>query len=380
MIVGRDHVTLVGIDASRAVRPTRTGTEVYSLQLLSALLRRPSPLRYRLYLDRAPGPDFPRSDRAELQVIPSPRLWTHLRLGLEIRRHRPDALFVPAHVIPIGCPVPAVVTIHDVGYLWYRSAYTPLAWLLLHLGTIQNVRAACRIVVDSQATARDLIQHFRVPAERIRVAYLGAPPAREVAPDPTVPARYGLPARYFLFVGTLQPRKNLDRLLRAFATLVARQTVPLGLALAGQPGVGTHELRWLAVTLGITERVHWLSYVPSADLAELYAGAVAFVFPSRYEGFGLPVLEAMAQGTPVIASTASSLPEIVGSAGLLVAPDDVTGLAQAMALLLEDRAARERLVTAGRQRLATFSWERCAREVEVALAEASGTDVAGPVD
>ncbi|MGH2459907.1 MAG: glycosyltransferase, partial [Chloroflexota bacterium] len=164
---------LVGIDASRAGRAIRTGTEGYALHLIAALLQRPSGNRYRLYFDQEPFSDFPFAERAEHRVIKFPRLWTHVRLATEVIRRRPDLLFVPSHVIPLGCPVPAVVTIHDVGYLWNRSAYTPLAWVLLHLGTLQNARSARRIVADSRATARDLIAHFGVPPERIQVAYLG---------------------------------------------------------------------------------------------------------------------------------------------------------------------------------------------------------------
>lgn len=366
----RGEAVLIGIDASRAGRALRTGTEGYSLHLIAALLRRSGRYRFRLYFDRVPTADFPLSGHAEVRIIPSPRLWTQLRLAAELLRRRPDVLFVPAHVIPFICPVPAVATIHDVGYLWHRSAYSPTAWILLHLGTLQNARAARRIVVDSQATARDLITHFGVDRSRIHVAYLGAPPVREVSPDPSIAALYGLPSRYLLFVGTLQPRKNLGRLLEAFACLPPSTRSSISLVLAGRPGVGAARLRARAQALGIAERVIWLSYVAEEHKPSLYAGAQALVFPSLYEGFGLPVLEAMAWGTPVIASTSSSLPEVVGEAGLLVDPYDVDALAGSMAHVLEDAALRERLIAAGRARAAQFTWERCAAEVEVALQEA----------
>lgn len=361
---------LVGIDASRAGRAVRTGTEGYALHLIAALLQRSGRTRYRLYFDRQPPPDFPYPERAEHRVIRFPRVWTHLRLSAELARRRPDLLFVPAHVIPIVCPVPAVATIHDVGYLWHRSAYTPLSWMLLHLGTLQNARAARRIVVDSRATARDLIKHFGVAESRIRVAYLGGPSVRDVTPDPEVIARYRLPPRYFLFVGTLQPRKNLTRLLEAFARISSSSGSSVGLVLAGRPGVGASHLPARAEALGLTDRVTWLSYVAEEHKPSLYAGARALVFPSLYEGFGLPVLEAMAWGTPVIASNVSSVPEVAGEAGLLVDPYDVDGLAQAMARILDDAALRERLIAAGRERAALFTWDRCAAEVEAALDDA----------
>ncbi len=365
---------LVGIDASRAVRPIRTGTEWYSVHLIAALLRRRSSYCYRLYLDRPPGDLFSRESDAEQRIIPLQLGWTHFRLSAEVVTRRPDLLFVPSHVIPAVCPVPAVVTIHDVGYLWHRSAYRPLAWLLLHLGTLWNARTGRIIIADSQATARDLTTYFGVAPERLRVAYLGGPPVEDVPPRPEILARYGLPPRYFLFVGTLQPRKNVARLIRAFAQ-VARQDGDVVLALGGQAGRGADALRGLIDRLGLGDRVRWLGYLPDADRPSLYAGAAAFVFPSLYEGFGMPVLEAMAWGAPVIASTTSSLPEVVGDAGLLVDPYDVDGLARAMAEVMTDPKLRERLLIAGRRRAATFSWDRCAGEVEAAFADALGTGV-----
>ncbi len=358
---------LVGIDASRAIRPVQTGTEIYSRQLIAALASRPTSNRYRLYVDRNPGSLLPTGERTETRIIPLERAWTHLRLGFDLVRDPPDLLFVPSHVVPLVCRVPSVVTIHDVGYLWYRSAYSPLAWILLHLGTIRNARGARRIVVDSRATANDLIHHFGVPANRLHVAYLGGPNVEEIAPDPSVRARYGLAERYFLFVGTLQPRKNVPGLLRAFAELRRRMAGPVDLVLVGQPGRGEADLRTLARKLGVEDYVRWLGYVPATDRPSLFASASALVFPSLYEGFGLPPLEAMAWGTPVITSNTSSLPEVVGDAGILVNPRDVTELANAMARILDDLTLRERLIAAGRVQAARFTWDRCASDVELAF-------------
>lgn len=364
----RLNAPTIGLDASRAARPLVTGTEAYSRQLIAALLDRPSDLRYRLYANRPLTEIIPLSPRAEHRVISAPYLWTHLRLGAELARRPPDLLYVPSHVVPIRCPVRSVVTIHDVGYLWHRSAYAPLAWLLLHLGTRHNARTARRIIADSQTTARDLIAHFGVAPERVRVAYLGGPPVQDLVVDRAVLERYGLPERYFLFVGTLQPRKNLDRTLRAFAQ-VARHDPDVTLALAGAAGRAAATLAKRIHDLGLGDRVRLLGYVPAADLPTLYAGAVGFVFPSLYEGFGLPALEAMAWGAPVIASTTSSLPEVVGGAGILVDPYDAAGLAAAMARLLDDHRLRAKLVAAGQERARCFTWERCAESVEDVLRE-----------
>jgi glycosyltransferase involved in cell wall biosynthesis len=360
---------LVGIDASRAVRPIVTGTEEYSRQLIAALARRPSGNRYRLYIDREPATPIAMGTSVETRLIRFPRLWTQLRLSGELRRYPPDLLFIPSHVIPLVCAVPAVVTIHDVGYLWNRSAYRPLAWVLLHLGTILNARKARLIVADSEATAADLAHHFSVPREKVRVAYLGGPvvdPDR--LPEPA-PRQLSRPSRFFLFVGTLHRRKNLSRLLRAFARVRQSSNDQIGLVIAGADGAGAASLRVLADRLGIAGAVSWVGYVSEAERRALFAEAMAFVFPSLYEGFGLPVLEAMAWGTPVISSNASSLPEVVGSAGLLVDPLDVDELATAMLRVLDEPGLRSRLVEAGLARASQFTWDRCAEVVERAFIE-----------
>src|SRR5262249_13108037 len=193
----------------------------------------------------------------------------------------------------------------------------------------------------------------------------------EAPPEPIDRSRYGLPARYFLFVGTLQPRKNLSRVLRAFARLSATGEGSLGLALAGAAGVGSPDLRRQVDELGSAERVRWLGYVAQGDVPGLYAGATAFVFPSLYEGFGLPVVEAMAWGTPVITSSVSALPEVAGDAAVLVDPYNVEGLARAMQRLLDDAGLRDGLIAAGRQRARRFTWERCAEDVEAVVDEAT---------
>jgi glycosyltransferase involved in cell wall biosynthesis len=362
---------LIGVDATRAIRPVQTGTESYSHHVIEALLARPTEYHYRLYVDRDPGSLLPTSDRSDIRVVKLGHLWTHAGLGVEVLRRPPDLLFIPSHVMPLVCRPPAVAVIHDIGYLWYRSAYTPLAWLLLHLGTIRNARGAARIVVDSQATARDVIRHLGVLPARIRVAYLGGPAVRQVDPDPALQQRYDLPQRYFLFVGTLQPRKNVPLLLRAFALARRRSRGRVALALAGQAGLGADALKSLTGKLGISDDVRWLGYVPSEDRPGLYAAAAAFVFPSLYEGFGLPAVEAMAWGTPVIASNTSSLPEVVGDAGILVDPRDVDALAEAMTRVLDDSALSERLVTAGRVQAAHFRWEACAEVIESTFAESA---------
>lgn len=364
----------IGVDASRAARAWRTGTENYSLYLIRALAAQGERHRFRLYFNEPPAEGLlARDERIEWRIMPFPRLWTHARLSYEMICQPPDVLFVPAHVLPIVHPRRSVVTIHDVGYLRYPQMHPRASRLYLDWSTRWNVRAAAHLVADSEATREDLIRFYRADPAKITVAYpAGTPglaPVEDEARLAEVRARYGTGEAYFLYVGTLQPRKNLGALLEAYARLLARGQLPkeVRLVLAGRPG-------WLCE--GILARAHQADlagqvilpgYVATEDLAALLSGALAFVFPSWYEGFGLPVLEAMICGAPVIASNTSSLPEVVGDAALLINPAEVEDLAQAMVRLYDDEALRKDLSRRGRERARAFSWEACAARVLTVL-------------
>jgi glycosyltransferase involved in cell wall biosynthesis len=371
---------LIGIDASRAVVARRTGTEFYSVRLIESLLALDVDHRFRLYFNEPPLEhdwlavglaDGMR--RIERRFIPFPRLWTHLRLGLEVARHPPDVLFVPSHVLPLWTHPPAVVTVHDLGYLYFPEAHPARQRWYLNWSTAHNARTARVVIADSQATRDDLVRHYEIPVDKIRVAYPGfdedlAPVTDERRLD-AVRRRYGIRAAYFLHLGTLQPRKNLLRLVQAFARLPFRQEAQL--VLAGKAGWLYDDLFAEVGRLNLEEQVLFPGYVEDEDKAALLSGATAFVFPSLYEGFGFPVLESQACNTPVVCADSSSLPEVSGAAALHVAPTDITGLAQAMARLWEDGALRDRLVAQGRRNVERFSWQVCAETVMVALEAAA---------
>jgi glycosyltransferase involved in cell wall biosynthesis len=370
---------LIGIDASRATAARRTGTEMYSLHLIRALLAQGEGHRFRLYFNQAPAPGlFPGG--ADKRVMPFPRLWTHLRLSREMKSAPPDVLFVPSHVLPVVHPPRCVVTVHDLGYHYYPEAHTLFQNVYLRWSTRYNARTATRILADSDATREDLLRYYGIPEERITVVYPGRDETLMPVKDPqalnVVRDRYGLSAPYFLYVGTLQPRKNLVRLVHAFAALTSasrarseptdgradRVSEPL-LVLAGQKGWLYEEILANVRKLGLEDRVILTGYVQDADLPGLLSGALAFVFPSLYEGFGLPVLEAMACGTPVICSNVSSLPEVGGDAALQIDPLDTEALAEAMRQVSADEGLRTTLVERGYEQVLRFSWQRCASQV-----------------
>jgi glycosyltransferase involved in cell wall biosynthesis len=363
---------LIGVDASRTTVARRTGTEIYSLHLIRELLALEGASRFRLYFNQAPSGDL-FLGAAEWRVMPFPRLWTHLRLSWEMLAHPPDLLFVPSHVLPLLHPRRSAVTVHDLGFLYHPEAHTLSQNLYLRWSTRHNAHAATRILADSQATCRDLVHHYSIPDSKIAVVYPGRDETLAPVAEPdllsAVRARYGLAGPYLLYVGTLHPRKNLVRLVQAFGSLLRSSTddsrapvAGLQLVLAGQRGWLYDDILDQVRRLGLSDRVVLPGYVPDADLPALLSGALAFIYPSLYEGFGLPLLEAMACGTPVICSNASSLPEVAGDAALLVDPTDTEALADALARLVADEGLRRELVERGFRQMRRFSWRRCAEE------------------
>jgi len=361
----------IGIDASRTTVARRTGTEGYALNLIRAMLDRGAAHDFLLYFRDQPAPDL--LGGGTRRVIPFPRLWTHARLSFELLTgRRPDVLFVPAHVLPLVAlanPLPSVVTVHDLGYKYFPEAHPLTQRLYLDWSTRFSARSATRLLTDSQATRHDLRHFYRIPADKIAVVYPGRDETLHRVDPAPVRAKYHLPGDYLLHVGTLQPRKNLIRLIEAVQLVMLRDHSPLvTLVLAGRPG-------WLSAPILAKAREHAgtvrvLEYVPDEDLAGLYSGARAFVFPSLYEGFGFPVLEAMACGAPVICSNTSSLPELAGEAALLVDPLDTSALASAILRILSEADLCGRLVEKGSAQIQKFSWTKAAREALAVLEEA----------
>jgi len=372
---------LIGIDASRTTVARRTGTENYALSLtreLLALGRDPVEHRFRLYFNDPPPPGLV-DGRAEQRVIPFPRLWTHLRLSWEMVTRPPDLLFVPAHVLPLIHPRCSVVTVHDLGYFYYPEAHTRFQNSYLRWSTRYSARAAARVLADSKATRDDLVRHYHIPANKIVVVYPGRDenllPVTDLAVRSAVRARYGLTGRYFLHVGTLQPRKNLIRLLHAFAALLASDVElaasDLQLVISGKKGWLYDDLMAEVHKLGPAAegRVILTGYVPDADLPALLSGALAFCFPSLYEGFGFPVIEAMSCGAPVVCSNVSSLPEVAGDAALMVDPMDVASLTAALGRIAGDEELRCGLTERGFRQAGRFSWRQSAQQVLGVLEE-----------
>ncbi len=374
---------ILGVEASRALRPAgqRTGTERYARQLITALAQLlaalPSPPMLRLYSDVAPdAAACAACPGAEWRVIPSPRLWTHVRLSLEMWQHPPDWLFVPAHVLPLRRPPRTLVTIHDLGYLVFPDAHDARQRWYLDWSTRWNARVATHLLADSHATAHDLRTRLGVEATRITVVYPGfdpsplPPPRRhDAAHNTAVLARYGVRPPYVLAIGTLQPRKNLVRLAAAFGQTLARwqnerpaQAAPQ-LVLAGKPGWLADQVLPPIERLGLGEHLRITGFAPDADLVVLLTNAAALAFVSLYEGFGFPILEAQASGVPVLTANTSSCPEVAGNGALLCDPLDVASIAQGLWRLLTEPDLTQTLRQTGAENVHRFAWSTAARQV-----------------
>jgi glycosyltransferase involved in cell wall biosynthesis len=364
------HHHIIGIDASRAARVQRTGTETYSLELTKAITNQVSPpYRLRLYTPYPPQhSDWPNSPQMETCVIAWPRLWTHLRLAIELYRRPPNVLFVPGHVLPLYCPVPAIVTVHDLGYLRYPETHRPFDRWYLNWTTRRHCRVAQHILADSLATKRDLLDFYGADPDRISVVYLGRDETLSPVADPATivkaKSRYNIKGDYLLYLGTLHPRKNLVRVIDAFHTAVkSLQNEALSLVLAGRRGWMYDKIFERVQRLGLEKQVIFPGYVDEETKPALLSGALAYVFPSLYEGFGLPVLEAMACGVPVLTSNCSSLPEVAGQAALLVNPNSTAEITDGLIQLIANVHLRHQLIEQGYRQVEKFSWRSAATQV-----------------
>jgi glycosyltransferase involved in cell wall biosynthesis len=263
-------------------------------------------------------------------------------------------------------PKRLVVTIYDLSFITHPELHLPANVAHCLAGTRLAIEQADAIIAISEHTRRDLLERLDAPAERITVTPLAHDPdfARVVDPRRLDAARkrYALPEQFVLFLGALEPRKNLLRLLDAYAALPAGLRHDVGLVVAGMSGWLNDPIRERVAELGLDKSVHFPGYVDAGDLSALYSLATALAYPSLYEGFGLPVLEAMACGTPVLTSNVSSLPEVAGDAAMLVDPADVESIAAGLRELLESASRRSALAARGMARAAAFSWDRCARQ------------------
>lgn len=356
----------IGIDA-RLTYYTQGGIAQYTQHLIRALAALDTPHEVLILHSR--------KDQRNLAAAPNQRrvaCWTpaHHRferaaLAVELLPHRLDLLHSPDFIPPYGGRYRSVITVHDLAFLHYPGFLTAESRRYYNGQIAAAVRRADHIIADSEATRSDVIELLGVPPGKVSTVLMAADERfRPATPEAIAQMRnrHGLPEDYSLFLGTFEPRKNLGGLLRATALLRADLPDAPPLVVAGRRGWLYEEAFALCSELGLDGFVIWLEDAPFEDFPALYSGAQVFCLPSFYEGFGLPPLEAMACGTPVVVSDRASLPEVVGDAGLLVDPDDPASIADGLRRVLTDPALAADLRRRGREQAARFSWRETARQ------------------
>ncbi len=289
-------------------------------------------------------------------------LWEQAIWPFELARNKYSLVHSLAFVSPLLNRVPSIVTVYDLSFILYPEYFRPLNRMYLKWGTRMSVARARRVIAISESTRGDLVRLMGIPAQKIDVV----PPGVEAEFFGARSSEWlyefkrarGLPDHFLLYLGTLEPRKNIPTLVRAFMRARNRYNLPHQLVLAGGRGWKDQEITQVLEEAG--SAVIRPGFVPQAELPDWYRAADAFIYPSRYEGFGMPVLEALAVGTPVITSNCSSLPEAIGDAGIMVDPSDQDALAEAIVQVLTNQALREELAERGPLRARTFTWERAA--------------------
>ena len=359
------------------------GINGYIANLLRALPDADPTLRYTVFA----GPQATVPEGTRLRVRrgawrterPLARIaWEQIAQPVALARTRPDLAHQLAFVAPVLSRVPFVVTVYDLSFVRYPERLPAARRWYLRLLTRRSCQRARRVIAISRSTAADLTAIFGVPAERIDVAVPGV--GEEFTPLPRTEveafrAEKGLPARFFLFLGTLEPRKNLPVLLRAYAALPASDREAVHLVLAGGRGWMTGEIERTLEQHDLARTVHRPGYVPAEDLPLWYNAAEALVYPSVYEGFGLPVVEAMACGTPALGADSSSLPEAAGDVGRCVPPHDEAAWTEALAQTMHDQTWRVEAGERGRTHAQQFTWARTAAQTVASYRRALGETV-----
>lgn len=364
-------MTTYGIAVNSLNASRHTGVERYLAELLRAMMRTPLNADERVVLYAAAVPKgFAQLPQGwEWRILPFQKGWTHVRLAWELFRHPPDVFFNPTHEVPRGIrrKTRVVTTVHDLAFarfpgLYPRTAMRRQAWALR-----RAVARSSTLLAISDTTRRDLVERYHVPEERIAVAPLGVHASQFAgAASEDVLRRYRLtPGGYVLYVGRLEGKKNVATLVRGFGELRRSCSMPVELALVGGWGFGKERIARALEEVGESARL--LGYVADEDLPHVYRGALAFCFPSYYEGFGLPVLEAFAAGVPVIASTAPALVEVAGDAARYASPDDAHAWCEALRELIEHPEERARLAAFGHAAVSRYTWDATASKTWDAL-------------
>lgn len=360
---------IIGIDANEAnLTDKRVGVNQYAFELLWAIYNLQSEHQFIIYLKNQPRADLPHEKESfKYRVIPFPKLWTQTRLPFDLYFHfpRPDVFFSMGHYAPRFSPIPTVVAIMDLGFLEAPEQFTSKDFNQLKSWTEYSVKNGTKIVTISDFTKQKVIEVYGKKDTDVTTTLLSY---NEKLFVPThnnnVLKKYGISKPYFLFLGSLKPNKNIESLIRAFDRLDDQYQ----LVIAGKKAWLFGEIFKTVEELRLQDRVVFTDFIEEWEKPVLMTESIAFVLPSLYEGFGIPVLEAMACNTPVVVSAVASLPEVAGDAGVYIEPKSIDSITAGMQKAVTDH---DKFVKLGQKRVKLFSWAKCAQETILCLQTAT---------
>ena len=371
----------IGIDARFLTHPQKGGFKTYTENLIAALACVDEENEYILYLDRSPDqktdlpqrPNFSHKVLSQFPLVGMP--WREqVQLRVQIAKDRIDLLHSPCLTAPLWPDCPLVVTVHDMIWAFPEKFSNPRLWSIRRklMGwynsavSKQAIERASAIITVSQAAKESILEHIKLENTRIFVTHEAVKPAfrqvKDSQPINVIRHKYHLPSDFILAIGSPDPRKNISRLVQAYSLLPKDLREKYLLVIVWTHSLLAHEIADQAERSQLGNNIRFLQSVSDDDLILLYNAASLFAFPSLYEGFGLPPLEAMACGAPVVAANNSSIPEIVGDAAVLLDAQDVNAICNSMNRILTDNSLRTAMINKGIERAASFSWEKCARE------------------
>jgi glycosyltransferase involved in cell wall biosynthesis len=352
----------VGIDGSRAFLKQRTGIEEYSYQVIRHLENKLGNIQVVLYLRKNQKIDFLLPRNWEVKVIKYRYLWTQVGLSLELLRNKIDALFIPAHVVPVIHPKKTIVTIHGLEYEFFPEGYSFWARFYMRVSIKMSCRWAKKIIAVSQNTKKDLMELYKVPERKIEVIHEGINLVQSTLPAGEA-GKFKVDEPYLLFIGRLEKRKNIEGIISAFEILKEKHKIQHKLVLAGNFGYGEDDIKNKIKNSKYKNEIVIPGFIKDEDKGGLIKNADVFLFPTFYEGFGLPILEAQSQGVPVVTSNISSLSEIGGESVFYADPNEPEIIADAIFRFVSDQNVKDDIIKKGHENVKRFSWEKCAGEI-----------------
>ena len=369
----------IGVDGNEANVEKKVGVSVYTLNLLKYFAKIADQEHYFfVYLKNSPSLELPEENNYfKYKVIKGNFLWSQIYLPIYLSTHREiDVYFSPAHYLPSFCPVPQVVTIHDLAYQYFPNDFTKKDLWQLKNWTRLSVKKANTIIAVSKTTKKDIVKYYDVNDTKVAVVYNGYEKKDQISniKNQNDSLKIKNKEKFILFVGTIQPRKNLSVLIDAFNKFL-EQNKNFKLVIVGKKGWLFDSIFEKVKTMSLEDKVIFTGHVSDTELIWYYKNAFCLVLPSLYEGFGIPVFEAMSYSCPTIISMTSSLPEIGGDASLYFDPKNSDDLLQKLKTLYNNNELRKELISKGKKRIKNFSWKKCAQETLEIIKNCASTTI-----